>query len=97
MGLVVPDGQEIAEILSDAGFEDVTYKRIRVPMGTWAKDRKMKEIGTWVREVSVMGFEAYGLFAFTKVLGWDVEKAKKVIQGAMDEAKGNKIHTIIQK
>jgi hypothetical protein len=56
-------------LLIDAGFQNIRCKRMKVPIGTWAKDKTMRLIGlyqkTAVRDfISTIGgrpFEALGL------------------------------------
>jgi hypothetical protein len=33
--------------MEEAGFVNVVEKKMRVPIGKWAKDKKMKELGVW--------------------------------------------------
>lgn len=67
---------------------------IKAPVGSWARDNAQKEIGLVFQAVMQTGVEAYGLAAFTRILGWDEEKAKALIDGAVDEFNNKKIHKI---
>jgi hypothetical protein len=94
MGRPSDSADKLAGYMREVGFVDVVEHKIPVPVGTWAKGKRNKEIGLWLQNVCLMGAEAYGLAAFTRVLGWDTEKAKKLIADAVKDFKNPKIHTI---
>ncbi len=39
-----------ASMFREAGFVDVVEKQMVWPIGTWAKDERMMELGRWARE-----------------------------------------------
>ena len=56
--------------LIDAGFQDVTEHRYKLPIGTWSIDPHLKEIGRYVRYYWEQGMEGWCMFLLTKFLGW---------------------------
>lgn len=36
------------EFLTDAGFVDLSDDVVKLPLGTWPVDKKMKELGHWM-------------------------------------------------
>ncbi|KFY33583.1 hypothetical protein V494_07502 [Pseudogymnoascus sp. VKM F-4513 (FW-928)] len=62
----------IGDYLTDAGFEDVHVDKYKIPLGTWPRDKRMKEIGRFQQAACVDSVEAYSLALFTRVLGWDL-------------------------
>lgn len=48
--------------LHDAGFVDVTVKRVPVPGGPWVKGQKMKELGRYIMQTFIESLEAYKKF-----------------------------------
>ncbi|KAL2380793.1 hypothetical protein RJZ90_004383 [Blastomyces dermatitidis] len=58
------------QMLIDAGFEDVREEIHKVPIGPWAKDPKLKEVGRYFLEHALLGVEAYAFGFMGKVLGW---------------------------
>ena len=56
-------------LMEAAGFRNVTYKVFKWPMGPWAKDRKLKEIGLYNRVNWDEGMEGWLMFLFTKFHG----------------------------
>ena len=59
-----------------AGFQDVVQKRYQWPLGPWAKDKKLKELGVWARAHADAGLENWSLMVNTRVLGWSYEQAQ---------------------
>ncbi|KAF4446728.1 hypothetical protein F53441_9661 [Fusarium austroafricanum] len=60
--------------MEDAGFVDVEQKVLKVPIGSWPKDPKLKEIGKFqaVQEAQVITSYTPGIFSH--VLGWSDEE-----------------------
>lgn len=56
--------------LKAAGWTDVTVISHPYPLGTWAKNRKHKEIGQWGLQNALIGAEALSLGLLTRGLGW---------------------------
>lgn len=57
------------ELMEAAGFVNVTYKKFKWPLGPWAKDRKLKEIGFYNRVNWEEGMEGWLMFLFTTYHG----------------------------
>lgn len=84
---------EMRPYIDAAGFENVTEKVIKMPLGTWPASKKDKEVGAYCLLASNTGFEAYGLALLTGGLGWTVEEVKELIDTAMKQAKDRRIHS----
>ncbi|RPA80916.1 S-adenosyl-L-methionine-dependent methyltransferase, partial [Ascobolus immersus RN42] len=78
----------------EAGFKDVKEQIHKAPLGTWPKQPAEKQIGAVFQEISATGWEAYGLAALTRVLGWEGAKAKEFLDRVTAEATNRKIHKI---
>ena len=66
--------------VEEAGFINVEQQTMQVPIGSWPKDPKLKEIGTWMSYSFVKGFDALTAVLFRDVLGWHREEL-----GALEE------------
>ncbi|KAL2831964.1 S-adenosyl-L-methionine-dependent methyltransferase [Aspergillus pseudoustus] len=53
-----------------AGFVDVVERRFRVPIGGWASDPRLKQLGLYNRLQWVEGIEGWTMYLLTTVLGW---------------------------
>jgi hypothetical protein len=59
---------ESAQNMREAGFVDVTERRFRVPIGTWAKDPRLKELGRYNRLQWSEGIEGWAMMLLTSIL-----------------------------
>lgn len=80
-------------MLKGEGFQNVSYMQRVVPMGTWPKDRELKEIGRWFRvQFLEMALEAYTLALFTRAGNWKNEEVQVLLALVREELKSDKIH-----
>jgi len=56
------------------GFEDVTEHRYKLPIGGWARDKRLKEIGQYNRLHWEQGIEGWCMYLLTEYLGWSTEE-----------------------
>ncbi|KAL2132746.1 hypothetical protein VTI74DRAFT_3429 [Chaetomium olivicolor] len=56
-----------------AGFTDIQVKEIKVPLGEWPKDPRLKEVGYIAKECIEADVEGYMLYMCQSVLGWTRE------------------------
>ena len=49
-------------MITNAGFIDVEEKKFKVPVGTWPKDPKLKELGQWNLLFCLEGLESWSLY-----------------------------------
>ena len=62
--------ENAAQSLQDAGgFVNVYERRIKLPIGTWPKDKTLKQWGAWNRQFLVQGVEGFGIRGLTSILG----------------------------
>lgn len=59
----------MANLMTEAGFVDVTEKVFKWPVGPWSSDPKLKEIGRWNLLNWEEGLEGWLLAPYTRVLG----------------------------
>ncbi|KAL2222088.1 UMTA methyltransferase family protein [Thermoascus aurantiacus ATCC 26904] len=64
----------MARWVEEAGFRVVQEQAFKMPMGTWPKDRRLKEIGALCAINIVEGVEAFTAVPFMDVLGWTKEE-----------------------
>ena len=61
--------KDAKELLGKAGFEEVTEKVYKLPIGGWSSDPKLKDIGMWNQLYWEYGVEAWSMALMTRVLG----------------------------
>ena len=59
---------ESAHYMRQAGFKEVTERRLIMPVGRWPKDKRLKEIGSFNLLQWEDGIEGWTLMLLTKVL-----------------------------
>lgn len=62
-------GPELKQWFEDAGFVDVREAVIKIPIGGWAKDLRLKHVGMLWRRMLVEGISGFSLGLFHHVLG----------------------------
>lgn len=78
----------------DAGFDDVREIIIRIPIGPWALDPKLKELGKWERLHMQMSVDSHTPALFTRVLGYSQDQVQALIQGVKSEFRDPNLHLI---
>ncbi|KAH3920380.1 hypothetical protein HBI56_069300 [Parastagonospora nodorum] len=89
-------GHTLRQRMLDAGFVDVQEKVVKVPIGPWPKDAKMKEIGRYQREHVLLGIEPYTLGFIGKVLGWSEAECRILIAKVANEVRNRALHMYIK-
>lgn len=65
---------------------------MKVPIGPWPKDPKLKEMGMYHRENVIASVEPFTLALFTRVLGWSYDKTQAMIAGLKNEYRNRNNH-----
>ena len=85
-------GRHLKEWVEAAGFINVQEEIIPVPIGSWAKDKRLKEIGAWNYVALLEGLEAITMRPFTAMLKWHVEEVQVLLAQVRQELKNPKLH-----
>ncbi|KAL1987597.1 hypothetical protein VTN96DRAFT_3197 [Rasamsonia emersonii] len=85
-------GVHLKRWAEEAGFKNVHHKVIPLPLGTWPKDPKMKEIGALNMLQFLEGLEAFSVSTFTNVLGWSIEEVQVFLALVRKDAKDRSVH-----
>ncbi|PUU81839.1 S-adenosyl-L-methionine-dependent methyltransferase [Tuber borchii] len=81
------------KFILDAGFDKVNHEEMKISLGTWAADKKQKDMGAFTLLAVEHGYESFGMAFFTRILGMEVLEAKELIAGAKKESRSKKIHS----
>ncbi|KAI1343219.1 S-adenosyl-L-methionine-dependent methyltransferase [Xylariaceae sp. FL0016] len=66
----------IAEVLRQAGYVNVTEQVFHVPIGTWPKNKKLKNVGLYWKTILLDGAQAIALGPMTRGLRWRREQVE---------------------
>lgn len=58
-------------LAKDAGFTSVTFQNHKIPVGRWPRDRKIKELGTFVSLSFSQALDGFVKLPLMEILGWD--------------------------
>ncbi|KAF8246582.1 S-adenosyl-L-methionine-dependent methyltransferase [Wilcoxina mikolae CBS 423.85] len=87
------NGAAMKEDLEDAGFVDVQVKVYNQPLGPWPKNERLKRIGAMMLLSSETMFSAYGMVAFTRILGMSAEEAERLCTEGKRAVRNKNYHT----
>ncbi|KIV99165.1 hypothetical protein, variant [Verruconis gallopava] len=74
-GASASPGPLLKKLVTEAGFEDVKEFVYQIPVGTWPKDPKLKEIGRYYKASLDDGLDGISLRILTHFLGYTLEEA----------------------
>jgi SAM-dependent methyltransferase len=74
-GASASPGPLLKNLIRTAGFEEVKEKIFKVPVGTWPKDKKLKEVGQFYRVALEEGLDAISLRILTHFLRYSLDEA----------------------
>ena len=93
LGRPGPTGADLVARLAAAGSVDVVLSEFKQPIGPWPRDPGLKRVGAMMLLDVQTGFHAYGLAAFTRILGLSSEAAEKLCNDAVSAARNKNFHT----
>ncbi|KAM5344006.1 hypothetical protein ACJ41O_012543 [Fusarium nematophilum] len=79
----------------EAGFENINERKVKVPIGTWAKDKNLKQWGAWNRQFLLQGLEGFSIRSLTELLGWEYEKAQMYLVDMRKEILSPALHSYV--
>ncbi|KAH7333389.1 methyltransferase [Rhexocercosporidium sp. MPI-PUGE-AT-0058] len=85
----------MAEAMRGVGFGGVVDDVLKVPIGAWPRNRKMKEQGRWLQAQMLDAIEPISLAYCTRVLNWDEVKTQVFMAGVRKEFMNNSTHLYV--
>lgn len=93
LGLDLHMISRLPQCLRDAGFDDVTEARHKLPIGRWARDRRQREKGIWfLRMILMEGLSAIAKRPLTQGLGWKAEQVEMFLVDVRKSLNDNSVH-----
>lgn len=84
---------EFENLLRDALFNDIDIHQEICPIGTWPKDRRLKQIGRYFRlQFLDSAIDSYSLALFTRLGGWTPAEVEVLLAYVRNEIKSNQMH-----
>ncbi|KAF5551868.1 mRNA 3 end-processing YTH1 [Fusarium mexicanum] len=85
-----------AELLAAAGFVDVQVTDFKVPVGGWAKDSKLRQVGQFLRATMENDLEGYTIMAWQQILGWPKDEYQLFLMDMRKALRDKKVHSYIR-
>ncbi|KAK2875131.1 hypothetical protein FQN49_001757 [Arthroderma sp. PD_2] len=79
-----------------AGFKDVQVQILTLPIGTWPKDAKLKEIGKFQQVQVLQAVDSYTPALYTRVLGWTREEVNNLCTQVRAELQDRSLHLYLK-
>jgi hypothetical protein len=78
------------EYLAEAGFVDITEKRLLIPIGSWPRDSKMRELGRYMGENAITVMRSVG--KTLRLAGMSEEQIQRLPWACREELRNPKLH-----
>lgn len=93
MGIELDISPLVPDWLKETGFSEVEQAMKIVPVGTWPKDRKLKQIGYYmVAQLVETALDSFSIALLTRHGGYSEEQVRNLVDRVRDEMKTNKQH-----
>ena len=87
-------GSKLSGWVRKAGFVKVEHKRFRIPIGAWARDPVLKEVGLWNLMQIENGLEGLSMRLFTGVLKWEEGEVRALLEEVRRDLRDPGIHAM---
>jgi len=84
---------EIKDAMEEAGFKDVTVLEMKLPIGLWPADARLREAGKYALGAMFYGLQGISLAVFTRFLGWEVQEMEVLLAQVRKEWRQRRIHS----
>ncbi|KAL2419894.1 Methyltransferase [Exophiala dermatitidis] len=78
--------------IEDAGFVDVQEQRLKLPLGPWPTDPKLKDVGRFYERFYKTGLQGWLLQICTRSMGWTVDQVNDACIKAFQEINSRQQH-----
>lgn len=79
--------------MEDAGFIDVEEHVLKLPVGPWAKDRRLKQVGLLETVNMTQGIQGLTMMLFTRCLNWTPTEVEVFLADVRKDVKNRNIHS----
>ncbi|KAJ4211858.1 hypothetical protein NW759_012146 [Fusarium solani] len=89
---VVDEGLQVPG-LEAAGFVDIQQQNFKVPVGSWAKNPKLQQVGQFLRSTMENDMEGYTMILWHQVMGWPKDEYQAFLMGMRKALRDKRIHS----
>ncbi|QSS66508.1 TAM domain methyltransferase [Histoplasma capsulatum] len=95
IGITMDHAPSLKGWMEQAGFTNIEQRTMRLPIGTWPKNKRLKLIGAMMASHYLEGVEAFTLIPFTEILGWttaEVDELNAQVRAAVQTKGVHPLH-----
>ncbi|AEO60693.1 hypothetical protein MYCTH_2310196 [Thermothelomyces thermophilus ATCC 42464] len=89
-------GSKLEGWVKAAGFAGVTARRYRVPIGPWARNPLLKEVGAWNLAQVLNGLDGLSMRLYTTVLGWKEDEIWALLEQVRKDLADPSVHALFE-
>ena len=82
----------IKPLMQDAGFVDIEEHILKLPIGPWARDPRLKRVGYLEMLNMTDGIQGLTMMLFTRALGWRPEEVEVFLANVRKDVENRHIH-----
>ncbi|KAK1757828.1 Phosphomethylethanolamine N-methyltransferase [Echria macrotheca] len=82
----------VPEAFKAAGFVNIQTKDVKCPMNSWARDKKLQEIGAYALAAVDQDIEGWILFIWSQVMGWEKSEIEAFVVHLRRQLRDRKVH-----
>jgi hypothetical protein len=71
--------------IEEAGFVDVQHRWWKVPIGGWARDPLLKQVGLYNGLYIDLSLDGFALYPIGQIMGWSLEEVHELVNGMRKE------------
>jgi len=86
---------QLNKLMAEAGFVNITEKRLAVPINAWAKGAEHKVLGAMEMINLLEVAQGITMTVFTKALGWSEEEVEMLLTDVRNNLKDRSIHAYL--
>jgi hypothetical protein len=79
--------------MEEAGFVDVEEHVIKLPVGPWPKDSRLKQVGRLESVNMTQGIQGLTMMLFTRCLQWTPDEVEVFLANVRKDVKNKAIHS----
>ncbi|OQV09648.1 Methyltransferase domain-containing protein [Cladophialophora immunda] len=85
--------QHLKRLMEEAGFVDVQEHILKLPVGSWPKDQRLKEVGLFETVNMTEGIQGLTIMLFTRCLHWTAAEVESFLLEVRRDVKNRAIHS----
>jgi len=78
--------------MEEAGFVNVEEHILKLPVGPWPRDPRLKKVGLFEMINMTEGMQGLTVMLWTRCLGWTAAEVELFLMDVRNEVKNRKIH-----